>query len=64
MIDSVQQSLTWWEMRAMQATNLEDVDFPDIVALDKEGQIILIAEIKGLPFHFQEKKLKSMLGYA
>jgi tRNA A-37 threonylcarbamoyl transferase component Bud32 len=49
MIDSVKQSLTWWEIRTMQATNLEDVDFPDIVALDKEGQIILIAEVKGSP---------------
>ncbi|WP_230967472.1 hypothetical protein [Nostoc commune] len=58
MIDSVKQSLTWWGIRTMQATNLEDVDFPDIVALDKEGQIILIAEVKGWPFNFQEKKAK------
>jgi hypothetical protein len=56
MIDSVKQSLTWWGIRTMQATNLEDVDFPDIVALDKEGQIILIAEVKGLPLKFQGTK--------
>lgn len=56
MIDSVKQSLTWWRIQTMQATNLEDVDFPDILALDKEGQIILIAEVKGFPLKFQGTK--------
>jgi hypothetical protein len=58
MIYSNQQTLTWWEIRALQTTNLEDIDFPDIVALDKNEQIILIAEVKGLPFNFQEIKAK------
>lgn len=58
MIYSNQKTLTWWEIRALQATNIEDIDFPDLVALDKEEQIILIAEVKGLPFNFQETKAK------
>ncbi|MEH2023528.1 hypothetical protein [Nostoc sp.] len=58
MIYSNQQTLNWWEIRALQATKIEDIDFPDLVALDKEEQIILIAEVKGLPFHFQEAKAK------
>ncbi len=58
MIYSDKQTLTWWEFRAIQATNIEDIDFPDIVALDKEGQIVLIAEVKGLPFNFKEIKAK------
>ncbi|MEH1937483.1 MAG: hypothetical protein V7L14_28010 [Nostoc sp.] len=58
MIYSDKQTLTWWEMRALQAINIEDIDFPDIVALDKDEQIILIAEVKGLPFNFQEIKAK------
>jgi hypothetical protein len=43
----------------MLATNLEDVDLPDLVALDKDGQIALIAEVKGFPFNFQETKTKT-----
>jgi hypothetical protein len=43
-------------MRAMQAINLEDIDRPDVVALDKEGQVVLIAEVKGFPFKFQDTK--------
>jgi len=58
MIYSERQTLTWWEIRALQATNIDNIDFPDIVALDKEEQIILIAEVKGLPFNFQETKTK------
>ncbi|MEH1846678.1 MAG: hypothetical protein V7L25_17195 [Nostoc sp.] len=58
MIYRDKQTLTWWEIRAIQATNIEDIDFPDLVALDKEQQIILIAEVKGLPFNFQETKTK------
>lgn len=58
MISSDKQTLTWWEIRALQATDIEDIDFPDIVALDKEEQIVLIAEVKGLPFSFQETKSK------
>jgi hypothetical protein len=40
----------------MQAINLEDIDRPDVVALDKEGQVVLIAEVKGFPFKFQDTK--------
>ncbi len=58
MIYKDKQTLSWWEIRAIQATNIEDIDFPDIVALDKDEQIILIAEVKGLPFNFQETKAK------
>ncbi|MBD2772843.1 hypothetical protein ICL16_12355 [Iningainema sp. BLCCT55] len=42
----------------MQATNLEDIDRPDFVALDKDEQVILIAEVKGFPFNFKEDKAK------
>ncbi|MBR8836001.1 MAG: hypothetical protein DSM106950_18755 [Stigonema ocellatum SAG 48.90 = DSM 106950] len=42
----------------MQATNLEDIDRPDFVALDKDEQVVLIAEVKGFPFNFKEKKTK------
>ncbi len=43
----------------MQAFNLEsEVDRPDFVALDKEGQIILIAEVKGNPFDSNREKTK------
>lgn len=58
MIYRDKQTLNWWKIRAIQATNIEDIDFPDLVALDKEQQIILIAEVKGLPFNFQETKAK------
>jgi len=42
----------------MQATNLEDVDFPDFVALDKDRQVILIAEVQGFPFDFKTSMAK------
>jgi hypothetical protein len=43
----------------MQAINLEsEVDRPDFVALDKERQIILIAEVKGNPFDSNREKTK------
>ncbi|MEH2001616.1 MAG: hypothetical protein V7L00_23210 [Nostoc sp.] len=58
MIYKEKQTLNWWEIRALQATNIEDIDFPDLVALDKDEQIILIAEVKGFPFNFQETKAK------
>lgn len=58
MVESSRQTVTWWEVRAMQATNLEDIDRPDLVALDKDGQVVLIAEVKGFPFKFKEKKAK------
>ncbi len=46
-------------MIAMQAIDLDkNVDSPDFVALDKEGQVILIAEVKGLPFNFTDQKTK------
>ncbi|MBW4686678.1 MAG: hypothetical protein KME40_16620 [Komarekiella atlantica HA4396-MV6] len=43
----------------MLATNIEDVDRPDFGVLDKDGQLILIAEVKGFPFNFKETKAKS-----
>ncbi|MEH2364892.1 hypothetical protein [Nostoc sp.] len=58
MIYQDKQTVTWWEIRAIQSINIEDIDFPDIVAVDKEEQIVLIAEVKGLPFNFQEIKAK------
>ncbi len=44
----------------MQATNLElqDVDRPDVVALDKDGKTILIVEVQGFPFDSNPKKTK------
>ena len=45
----------------MQATNLEhieDIDRPDVVALDKDGKIVLIAEVQGFPFDSNPKKTK------
>ncbi|BAY44693.1 hypothetical protein SAMD00079811_22940 [Scytonema sp. HK-05] len=33
MVDSSKQNITWWEITAMQAINLEDIDRPDFVAL-------------------------------
>jgi hypothetical protein len=42
----------------MLAINLENIYHPDLIALDKDGQIILIAEVKGFPFKFQETKAK------
>jgi hypothetical protein len=42
----------------MLATNLQNVELPDFIALDKEGQIILVAEVKGFPFTFQDNKTK------
>lgn len=42
----------------MQAIDLEDIDHPDFVALDKEGQVVLIGEVKGFPHNFQENKTK------
>jgi hypothetical protein len=43
----------------MLAINLEsEVERPDFVALDKEGQIILIAEVKGNPFDSDREKTK------
>lgn len=42
----------------MQATNLQDLERPDVVALDKEGQIVLIVEVKGNSFDSNIKKTK------
>lgn len=43
----------------MLATNLEpDIERPDFVALNKQGQIILIAEVKGNPFDSNREKTK------
>ncbi|MDM9381811.1 hypothetical protein QUB80_13980 [Chlorogloeopsis sp. ULAP01] len=37
----------------MQTTNLEEIDRPNVVVLDKDGQVVLIAEVKSFPFNFQ-----------
>ena len=58
MLDSNEQSLTMWDTKAMQATNLEDIDRPDFVALDKDEQVILVAEVKGFPFDLNRNKTK------
>ncbi len=42
----------------MQATNLEYIDRPDVVALDKNGKIVLIVEIQGFPFDSNPKHSK------
>jgi hypothetical protein len=44
----------------MQATNLElqDVERPDVVALDKDGKIVLIVEAQGFPFDSNPEKTK------
>ncbi|MFH7025860.1 MAG: hypothetical protein ACHBN1_10755 [Heteroscytonema crispum UTEX LB 1556] len=42
----------------MPATNLQNVESPDFVALNKEGQIVLIAEVKGFPFDFNRNQTK------
>ncbi|MEH1790496.1 MAG: hypothetical protein V7L23_34270 [Nostoc sp.] len=44
----------------MQATNLElqDVERPDVVALDRDGEIVLIVEVQGFPFDSNPKKTK------
>ncbi|MCM0590943.1 MAG: hypothetical protein HEQ35_18505 [Gloeotrichia echinulata IR180] len=43
----------------MLAKNLENLDSPDFVALNKDGQVILIAEIRGFPFKLEEPKAKT-----
>ncbi|MDZ7956739.1 MAG: hypothetical protein RMY34_02325 [Aulosira sp. DedQUE10] len=43
----------------MLTTSLEDIDHPDFLALNKDGQIVLIAEVKGFPFNFKETKVKN-----
>ncbi|MCG6133544.1 MAG: hypothetical protein MET45_02570 [Nostoc sp. LLA-1] len=42
----------------MQALNLEEIEHPDFVAFDKDGQIVLIAEVQGFPFTFKEAKTR------
>lgn len=39
---------------AMLLTNIEDIRLPDLVAIDKDERAILVAEIRGLPYDFQE----------
>jgi hypothetical protein len=58
MIDSSKPTITWWELRALQTVDIEDIDHPDFIALDKEGQVVLIAEVKGFPHKYQDKKAK------
>ncbi|WP_414564703.1 MULTISPECIES: hypothetical protein [unclassified Anabaena] len=40
----------------MTAINLEYLEHPDVVALDKDGNIILIIEVQGFPFDSNPKK--------
>ncbi|MEC4815928.1 MAG: hypothetical protein SAK29_22040 [Scytonema sp. PMC 1069.18] len=42
----------------MQVVDVKDVERPDIVALDKEGQVVLIVKVKGFPFDFNKKKTR------
>ncbi|GAA6615952.1 hypothetical protein [Scytonema sp. NUACC26] len=42
----------------METINIEDVDHPDFVALDKDEQVVLVGEVKGFPFNFKEKKVQ------
>jgi hypothetical protein len=51
--------LTSWDMRVMLANSLEDIDYPDFLAFNKDGQIVLIAEVKGFPYNFQDTKAKN-----
>lgn len=39
---------------AMLLTNLADIELPDFVAIDSDGQAILVAEVAGYPFSFQD----------
>ncbi|MDF5720462.1 MAG: hypothetical protein PUP91_08250 [Rhizonema sp. PD37] len=55
---SSRQTITWWEARALHSLNLEDIDSPDFVALDKDEQVVLIAEVKGFPFKINQYKDK------
>ncbi|MBW4617592.1 MAG: hypothetical protein KME21_31195 [Desmonostoc vinosum HA7617-LM4] len=43
----------------MLATNLEKVDRPDLAVLDKDGQIVLIAEVEGFPYDLKKSELKN-----
>ncbi len=38
------------EHLAMLVTNLRDIELPDFIALDKEENVILVAEVKGYPY--------------
>lgn len=58
MVESSKHTLTWWEVRNIQAQDLEDIERPDFVALDKDDQVVLIAEVQGFPFYFKEQKAK------
>lgn len=58
MVQSSKHTLTWWEARNIQAQDLEYIDRPDVVAVDKDEQVVLIAKIQGFPFNFQEPKAK------
>jgi hypothetical protein len=42
----------------MLATNLQDVERPDFVAFNKEGEVVLIAEVKGFPFDLNRSQTK------
>jgi hypothetical protein len=46
------------EIKTMQVIDIQDVDRPDIVALNKEGQIVLIVKVKGFPFDCNRKKTR------
>jgi hypothetical protein len=51
--------LTSWDIRVMLANSLEDIDHPDFLAFNKDGHIVLIAEVKGFPYNFQDTKAKN-----
>jgi hypothetical protein len=47
-----------WGIEVMLVNQLEEVELPDIIATDKDEQVILIAEVAGFPFDFQAQKAK------
>lgn len=58
MVNSSKHTLNWWEIRNIKSEDLEDIDHPDFIALDKDEEVILIAEVQGFSFNFQEQKAK------
>ncbi|KYC36193.1 hypothetical protein WA1_41400 [Scytonema hofmannii PCC 7110] len=58
MIDSSKPAISWWELRAIQALNLEDIEHPDLIVLDKDEQVVLISNIKGFPFDLNKSKTR------
>lgn len=43
---------------ALLVTNIEDIQLPKLVAIDSSEQAVLVAEIRGIPYDFQEAKTR------